>query len=49
MEEASVEITYVHQLGFMHLRHETPKPPDYPYLYPELLLAPFFQAGIRRR
>ena len=43
VEEASVEITYVHQLGFMHLRHETPKPPDYPYLYPDFFW-PVFQA-----
>ena len=43
VEEASVEITYVHQLGFMHLRHETPKPPNYPYLYPDFFW-PVFQA-----
>ena len=35
MEEASVKITSVRRLGFMHLRHETPKPPGYPYLYPD--------------
>ena len=43
VEEASVEITEVHQLGFMHLRHETPKPTDYPYLYPDLFW-PIFRA-----
>ncbi len=36
VEEAGVEITGVRPLGFMHLRHETPKPPNYPYLYPDL-------------
>ena len=43
VEEASVEITDVCRLGFMHLRHETPKPPDYPYLYPDFFW-PIFQA-----
>ncbi|MCY4527570.1 MAG: NUDIX hydrolase [Chloroflexi bacterium] len=35
MEEASVKITNVRRLGFMHLRHETPKPPNYPFLFPD--------------
>ncbi len=35
MEEAGVKLTSVRRLGFMHLRHETPKPPGYPYLYPD--------------
>ncbi len=35
VEEAGVEIRDVRSLGFMHLRHATPKPPDYPYLYPD--------------
>ena len=35
VEEAGVEITDVRRLGFMHLRHMTPKPPDYPYLHPD--------------
>ena len=43
VEEAGVEITGVRPLGFMHLRHETPKPPNYPYLYPDLFW-PIFQA-----
>ena len=43
VEEASVEITDVLRLGFMHLRHMTPKPPDYPYLYPDLFW-PIFRA-----
>ena len=43
VEEASVEITDVRRLGFMHLCHETPKPPDYPYLYPDFFWS-IFQA-----
>ncbi len=35
VEEAGVKITDVHPLGFMHLRHKTPKPPNYPFLYPD--------------
>ena len=34
IEEAGVKITGVRRLGFIHLRHERPKPPNYPYLYP---------------
>ena len=43
IEEAGVNITGVRRIGFMHLRHETPKPPNYPYLYPDLFW-PIFQA-----
>lgn len=35
VEEAGVKIAGVRRLGFRHLRHETPKPPNYPYLYPD--------------
>lgn len=37
MEEAGVNITGVLRLGFLHLRHQTPKPPNYPYLYPDFI------------
>ena len=37
MEEAGVKITGVLRLGFLHLRHQTPKPPHYPYLYPDFI------------
>ena len=47
VEEAGVEITDVCRLGFMHLRHETPKPPDYPYLHPDLFW-PIFRAEYAR-
>ena len=43
VEESGVEITGIHPLGFMHLRHTTPKPPNYPYLYPDLFW-PIFRA-----
>ena len=43
VEEAGVEIAGMRPLGFMHLRHETRKPPDYPYLYPDLFW-PIFRA-----
>ena len=43
VEGAGVEITGIHPLGFMHLRHTTPKPPNYPYLYPDLFW-PIFRA-----
>ena len=35
LEEAVVRITDIQSLGFMHLRHQTPKPPNYPYPYPD--------------
>ena len=38
LEEAGVRITDIQGLGFIHLRHQTPKPPNYPYPYPD-----FFQ------
>ena len=34
-EEASIEISDVQRLGFVHLRHQTPRPADYPYPYPD--------------
>lgn len=34
-EEAGVEITDIQRLGFVHLRHQTPKPPQYAYPYPD--------------
>ena len=40
-EEAEIEITDIRQIGFMHLRHRTPKPPDYPYPYPDFFWSIF--------
>lgn len=37
LEEAGWKIAEVSQLGFSHFRHLTPKPPDYPYPYPDFL------------
>jgi len=34
-EEAGVRIRDIHRLGFVHLRHRTPKPPQYAYPYPD--------------
>jgi ADP-ribose pyrophosphatase YjhB (NUDIX family) len=33
-EEARVELAIMGRIGFMHLRHTSPKPEDYRYLYP---------------
>lgn len=35
IEEAGIEIADIQRLGFMLLRHNTPRPPDYPYPYPD--------------
>ena len=34
-EEAGVRIRDIHRLGFVHLRHQTPKPSQYAYPYPD--------------
>ena len=34
-EEAGVRIREIHRLGFVHLRHQTSKPPQYAYPYPD--------------
>jgi 8-oxo-dGTP pyrophosphatase MutT (NUDIX family) len=36
-EEAGVELAIMGRIGFMHLRHTSPKPDDYPYLYPDFI------------
>lgn len=37
LEEAGLGIENPVQLGFLHLHHLTPKPPDYEFLYPDFL------------
>lgn len=37
LEETGWRIAGVSQLGFADFRHLTPKPPDYPYPYPDFL------------
>ncbi len=37
LEEAGVEIEVGDQIGLVHLKHTTPKPKDYPYIYPDFL------------
>lgn len=34
-EEAGVRIMDIQRLGFVHLRHRTPRPPQYTYPYPD--------------
>ena len=41
VEEAGIEITDIGRIGFIHLRHRTPKPPDYPYPYPDFFWSIF--------
>ena len=35
LEETGQEVAEFEQLGFMWLHHQTPKPADYPYVYPD--------------
>ena len=35
MDALRREITDIRRIGFMYLRHKTPKPPEYPYPYPD--------------
>jgi len=37
LEEAGVEIDFKDQIGLVRLRHITPRPKDYSYLYPDFL------------
>jgi 8-oxo-dGTP pyrophosphatase MutT (NUDIX family) len=43
LEEAGIEITDIRRIGFMYLQHRTPKPPGYPYPYPDFFW-PIFSA-----
>jgi len=36
-EEAGVELAIMGRIGFMHLRHTSPKPDDYPHPYPDII------------
>ena len=36
-EEAGVTVSDIRPLGFMHLHHTTPRPPDYPHPYPDFI------------
>jgi 8-oxo-dGTP pyrophosphatase MutT (NUDIX family) len=47
LEETGVHIERPLRLGFMHLRHLTPEPPDYEFLYPNFLWAVYLSdAGL---
>ena len=48
IEEAGIEIADIRRIGFMHLRHKTAKPPDYPYPYPDFFWS-IFSAHLPQR
>ena len=48
LEEAGVEVRLGVQIGLVHLRHTTPQPKGYPYLYPDFLW-PVFVAQVAGR
>ena len=37
LEEAGVEVAIMGRIGFMHLKHTSPKPDGYPFLYPDFI------------
>ena len=37
LEDAGEGLSVMAQIGLVHLRHTTPKPKGYPYLYPDFL------------
>ncbi len=41
VEEAGIEITNIRRVGFVHLRHRTPRPVNYPYPYPDFFWSIF--------
>ena len=45
LEEAGVEVRVIARIGLVHLRHTTPKPKDYPFLYPDFLW-PVYAASV---
>ena len=49
LEEAGVEIKVGLQVGLVHLRHTTPKPKGYPYLYPDFLWPVYVASFVRER
>ena len=49
LEEAGVEIKLMAQIGLVRLRHTTPKPKNYPYLYPDFLWPVYVASFVRQR
>ncbi len=45
LEEAGLEVGVMDQIGLVHLRHTTPKPKNYPFIYPDFLW-PVFVASV---
>ena len=48
-EEAGVQITDIQRLGFVHLRHQTPKPSQYAYPYPDFFWPVFWSRSHSKR
>ena len=47
LEEAGTKIKIIAQIGFVHLRHTTPKPKDYAFPYPHFIW-PIYNASFER-
>lgn len=45
LEEAGLHLKRPRQLGFMHLHHLTPKPPNYAFMYPDFLSLVYVSAA----
>jgi ADP-ribose pyrophosphatase YjhB (NUDIX family) len=45
LEEAGCEITRAQLVGFIHFQHQTPRPDDYPYPYPDFVQVVFAALG----
>ena len=48
LEEAAVEIKVMAQIGLVDLKHVTPKPKGYPYLYPDFLWPVYIASFVRQ-
>jgi len=49
LEEAGVTLGAIEPIGFMHLRHTTPKPQDYSYLYPDFFWTIYKATAVEQR
>tara|TARA_Y100000588_G_scaffold357565_1_gene414910 strand:- start:9228 stop:9767 length:540 start_codon:yes stop_codon:yes gene_type:complete len=47
VEETGWEVGDLHPIGFVHYRHLTPRPDDYPYPYPDSIQCVFTAEGTR--
>jgi ADP-ribose pyrophosphatase YjhB (NUDIX family) len=46
LEETGLELREASPIGFVHLSHLTPKPPDYGYPYPDMIHLVYCGAGV---